>query len=60
MLDLRDAIGVENIAMGSDYPHAEGLEDPTDLVKELDGFSNDEIRLVMQENGLRLVQAPAF
>jgi len=58
--ELRDAIGAENILMGSDYPHAEGLENPTDMVHELDGFSDDEIRLVMRENGLRLVQPPAF
>ena len=57
---LREAIGVESIVMGSDYPHAEGLEDPKDMVRELDGFSEDEIRLVMRENGLGLVQPPTF
>jgi predicted TIM-barrel fold metal-dependent hydrolase len=57
---LRELIGVENILMGSDYPHAEGLEDPKDLVRELDGFSEDETRLVMRENGLALVRPPAF
>ena len=57
---LRDTIGVENLLMGSDYPHAEGLADPMDLAKELDGFTEDEIRLVMRENGLALVQPPAF
>lgn len=46
--------------MGSDYPHAEGLENPMDLVNELDGFSDDEIRLVMRDNGLGLVQPPTF
>ena len=46
--------------MGSDYPPAEGLEDPSDLLLELDGFSDDEIRLVMRENGLALVQPPTF
>jgi len=57
---LREAIGVESIVMGSDYPHAEGLEDPRNMVLELDGFSDDEIRLVMRENGLALVQPPTF
>jgi predicted TIM-barrel fold metal-dependent hydrolase len=60
MLELRDTIGVENIVMGSDYPHAEGLADPKDLVKELDGFSDQEIQMVLRENGLALVQPPAF
>jgi predicted TIM-barrel fold metal-dependent hydrolase len=58
--ELRDSIGADNMLMGSDYPHAEGLENPMDLVNELDGFSDDEIRLVMRENGLGLVQPPAF
>jgi predicted TIM-barrel fold metal-dependent hydrolase len=60
LLDLRDAAGAENLLMGSDYPHAEGLADPRDFVKELDGFSDDEIRLIMRENGLALLQPPAF
>jgi len=60
MTQLRDTIGVASLLMGSDYPHAEGLADPTDLAQELHGFSDDEIRLVMRENGLALVQPPAF
>jgi hypothetical protein len=40
--------------MGSDYPHAEGLADPTSYVDELEGFSAAEIRLVMRENALGL------
>ena len=46
--------------MGSDYPHAEGLENPSEFVNELDGFSDAEIRMIMRENGLSLVQPPAF
>ena len=57
---LRDDIGAENILMGSDYPHAEGLENPSEFVNELDGFSDAEIRMIMRENGLSLVQPPAF
>ena len=30
------------------------------MLHDLDGFSEDEIRLVMRENALRLVQPPAF
>ena len=58
--ELRDAIGVENILMGSDYPHAEGLEDPRNYAKELEGFSDAEIRMIMRDNGLALVQPPNF
>ena len=45
---------------GSDYPHAEGLANPTDFVHDLDGFSDDEIKLIMHDNAASLVQAPAL
>ena len=41
---------------GSDWPHAEGLADPTDYVYDLKGLSDAEIRLVMRENALALSQ----
>ena len=45
-----------------DFPHAEGLADPVSFVHDLDGFSDDEIELVMRANGLdlsRRATAPA-
>jgi predicted TIM-barrel fold metal-dependent hydrolase len=57
LLALRDAIGAERIIFGSDYPHAEGLADPASFVKDLDGFSDAEIRLIMRENARGLVHA---
>jgi predicted TIM-barrel fold metal-dependent hydrolase len=51
---LRDLLGAERLLMGSDYPHAEGLAEPTDYVYELKDFSDDEIRRVMRENALDL------
>ena len=53
---LKDLIGAERIIFGSDYPHAEGLSEPTAFVHDLDGFSDDEIRLIMRDNGWSLVQ----
>jgi predicted TIM-barrel fold metal-dependent hydrolase len=52
---LADAIGVEQVLLGSDFPHAEGLADPRRFVDELEGFTPQEVRLVMRENGRRLV-----
>ena len=60
MLELRDKIGVENVMMGSDYPHPEGLERAADLLKELDGFSAEETKAVMRDNALALLQPPSF
>jgi predicted TIM-barrel fold metal-dependent hydrolase len=53
---LAGAIGVENVLLGSDFPHAEGLADPLSFLDELAEFAPDDVRLIMRENGQRLVQ----
>jgi len=53
---LRDLVGAENMIAGSDWPHAEGLPDPTDYALDLAGLSDAEIRLVMRENAVGLAQ----
>jgi predicted TIM-barrel fold metal-dependent hydrolase len=57
---LADEIGVSNVLLGSDFPHAEGLARPLSFVDELRGFDEREIRLVMRENGRRLVTPGAL
>jgi predicted TIM-barrel fold metal-dependent hydrolase len=54
--ELRDQIGADHMLFGSDFPHGEGLANPVEFVKDLDGFSAKEIRLVMRENGLGLIR----
>ena len=51
---LADAIGTGHVLFGSDWPHAEGLADPSSFVDDLAGFSDEEIRLIMRDNGLLL------
>jgi predicted TIM-barrel fold metal-dependent hydrolase len=53
---LRAVIGADHMLFGSDYPHAEGLAEPTDFLYDLKGFSDEEVRLVMRENALGLVR----
>jgi predicted TIM-barrel fold metal-dependent hydrolase len=53
---LADAIGVERVVMGSDFPHAEGLAEPVRFVDELKEFDAEEIRLVMRDNGRTLLE----
>jgi predicted TIM-barrel fold metal-dependent hydrolase len=48
---------VERILAGSDYPHAEGLSEPTDFVKALSDFNQADTRLIMRDN-LRGLLAP--
>ena len=56
---LREMIGAEHMLFGSDFPHAEGLADPVSFVDDLEGFSDDEIRLIMRDNGLQLIERNA-
>ena len=57
--ELRDSLGADHMLFGSDFPHGEGLAEPTEFVNDLDGFSTQEIRLVMRENGLGLTRRQA-
>lgn len=56
---LADAIGVDHVLFGSDFPHAEGLAVPSAFVHDLHGFSDDEVRLIMRDNAKRLVGVAA-
>lgn len=56
MAMLRDVVGIDRLLFGSDFPHAEGLPEPTDFVKDIPGFSADETRAVMRDNVLDLIQ----
>ncbi len=56
---LAELIGVERIVFGSDFPHGEGLAEPTDFAKELTGFGADDVHRIMRDNGLELLGLPA-
>jgi predicted TIM-barrel fold metal-dependent hydrolase len=52
---LADAIGVDKILFGSDWPHGEGLESPVSFAEELKDFSESDIRKIMRDNALDLL-----
>jgi predicted TIM-barrel fold metal-dependent hydrolase len=52
---LADVIGVERILFGSDWPHGEGLAEPTDFAKELADFDDADVRKIMRDNALALL-----
>lgn len=53
---LVEQVGHEMIAMGSDYPHAEGMAEPRDFQKLVDSLPEDQQRWILRENGMRLVR----
>jgi len=52
---LKDALGVDRLLFGSDFPHTEGLAEPTAYVKDIPTFTPDETRKVMRDNVLDLL-----
>jgi predicted TIM-barrel fold metal-dependent hydrolase len=55
MAMLKDAIGIERLLFGSDFPHTEGLPEPTQFVKDIPTFTPDEVKAVMRDNALELL-----
>jgi predicted TIM-barrel fold metal-dependent hydrolase len=53
--DLADHIGEDKVLFGSDWPHGEGLEQPTDYTKELGDFDDAGVANVMRDNVLALL-----
>lgn len=53
--ELAEAIGVDKILFGSDWPHGEGLESPVSFAEELKGFSESDVRKIMRDNALDLL-----
>jgi len=51
-----EVVGHEMIAMGSDYPHAEGLAEPHEFRGLVSGLSEDQQRWILRENGFGLVR----
>ena len=57
MAMLKDAIGVERLLFGSDFPHTEGLPEPTQYVKDIpSSFTPEEVKAVMRDNVLELLR----
>jgi predicted TIM-barrel fold metal-dependent hydrolase len=56
---VKDALGVDHLLFGSDWPHAEGLADPRTFADDLRryDFTEDEIHQIMCINGRQLVAA---
>ena len=56
---IAELIGVTHVLFGSDYPHAEGLENPTDFIHDIPKFAADDVKLIMRDNGWSLVRPAA-
>jgi predicted TIM-barrel fold metal-dependent hydrolase len=50
MQRIKEEIGIERMLFGSDFPHTEGLAEPTHFVKDIPGFDEAETRAIMRDN----------
>jgi len=47
---LIEAVGIDRVLFGSDFPHPEGLADPLSYLDELEGLARDDVAKVMGGN----------
>ena len=52
---LLAVLDVDNIAIGSDYPHPEGINEPSEYAESLHDLPHDVVRKLMRSNAARLV-----
>jgi predicted TIM-barrel fold metal-dependent hydrolase len=55
LVQLAELIGADRILFGSDWPHAEGVPQPLDFLKYVDGFSAEDTRTIMRDNAADLL-----
>jgi predicted TIM-barrel fold metal-dependent hydrolase len=51
-----DAVGPEVIALGSDYPHPEGMAEPRDFQKLIEHLPAAQQKMILRDNGMSLVR----
>ncbi|MFI0406827.1 amidohydrolase family protein [Actinomadura sp. 3N508] len=57
---LAGLIGVDHVLFGSDFPHAEGTEQPADFARYLDRLDPADGKKIMRDNALALLRPPTF
>jgi predicted TIM-barrel fold metal-dependent hydrolase len=56
---LSDTIGVDRLMFGSDFPHTDGLAEPSTFATYLDGFDAGDVRKIMHDNARKLIDPKA-
>ena len=48
--EIVDLMGADNVILGSDWPHMEGLEQPREIFEEIEGLSDDVKKKILYTN----------
>ena len=59
VIGLTNLIGADHVLFGSDWPHAEGTEQPGDYARYIEKLDEDDRRKVLRENALALLTPSA-
>jgi predicted TIM-barrel fold metal-dependent hydrolase len=54
-----EAVGIEPIVFGSDFPHGEGLPEPQLYLNQLKNFTPEQVKTIMSDNLARFLDLPA-
>ena len=57
--DIVDLVGATQVLYGSDWPHPEGVPQPLDMLSDLAGLSDAEVRRVAHDNTAGLLKLAA-
>jgi predicted TIM-barrel fold metal-dependent hydrolase len=55
VVGLTHLIGADRVLFGSDWPHAEGTEQPADYVRYIEKLDPDDTRMVLRDNAMSLL-----
>jgi predicted TIM-barrel fold metal-dependent hydrolase len=58
--DLVELIGVNRVLFGSDFPHPEGMKNPLNFLRHLEGFPITIIRRIMRDNAAESLGLDGF
>jgi predicted TIM-barrel fold metal-dependent hydrolase len=56
MKEAVDVLGADHVIFGSDYPHPEGLSQPADFARQLEGFDAVTVQRIMRDNTAALLK----
>jgi predicted TIM-barrel fold metal-dependent hydrolase len=50
VIGIVDLVGIDNVVFGSDFPHPEGMHDPTEFYEEIDELAEEDKAKLMGGN----------
>ncbi|MCO5313934.1 MAG: amidohydrolase [Microthrixaceae bacterium] len=52
--EVVDLVGADRVLFGSDWPHIEGMPEPLDYLRELEGLANEDVSKIVRGNVVEL------